>query len=92
MSVKKGRKQSKEDVKGWKKHSLAVIHCPEPEQPHVLATFLANGEVIVEMEDKAPETRKLHICRAWSLRDRPSIITVITRPKKNMKKFALGKI
>lgn len=40
----KGRKQSKEDVRGWEKHSLQVVHCSEPEHQHALATFLVNGE------------------------------------------------
>lgn len=44
VSVKKGKKQSKEVARGWKKHSLEVIHCPEPEDQHALATFPANGE------------------------------------------------
>lgn len=43
VSVKKGRKQRK-DVRGWKRHSLEVIHCPDPEHQHVLPTFLVNGE------------------------------------------------
>lgn len=35
-----------------------------------------------EMEDKAPETKKPHICRARRLRDNLSIIKAISSPKK----------
>lgn len=42
-----------------------------------------------EMEDKAPETKKTHICRAQRLRDRPSIIKFITGPKKKTRRNLL---
>lgn len=77
VSVKKGRKQRK-DVRGWKRHSLEVIHCPDPEHQHVLPTFLVNGE---RWKIKLQRLKKTHICRAWSLRNRLSVIKVITSPK-----------
>lgn len=44
-----------------------------------------------EMEDKAPETKKTHICRAQRLRDRLSIIKFITGPKKKQEEICFRK-
>lgn len=60
-TVKKGRKQSKEAVRGWREHSLAVYPLFRTRTSACfLATFLANTEVIMDMEEKAPGTKKTH--------------------------------
>lgn len=95
VSVKKGRKQIKEAVRGWKEHSLAVYTLSRPwTSVGFLKNFLTNGEVIMEVEDKNPGTKKPHICKGRSLRAKLSIINFIINTKqtrRNLNKERFGK-
>lgn len=82
VSVEKGRKQSKEAMWGWREHSLAVYPLSRTRTSACFsATFFANEEVIMEVEVKAPGTKKTHIHKARSLRVKLAIINFIISTK-----------